>query len=97
MEFIFRIKDKTGRKIYLSKERWNHITSPTSPHAYMINYLDEIEQTLINPDTIIDSINNAKVNYYKYYKKKRQYTKIIVNYLNGEGFVITSYFVKHMG
>ena len=37
---IFEIIDKTGRKIKLTKERWKHITSPVSPHAYMTNYLE---------------------------------------------------------
>jgi len=36
MGLVFEIVDKTGRKIYLSRERWTHITEPSSPHAYMI-------------------------------------------------------------
>ena len=97
MERLFEIKNKTGRIIYMTKERWRHITSPISPHAYITNYLEEIKQTLINPDKIINSINSdTKVNYYKYYKERRQYLKIVVNYLNGYGFVITAYFVKNI-
>ena len=41
--------------------------------------------------------DNSKANYYKYYKNKKQYLKVIVNYLNREGYVITSYFVKNIG
>jgi len=47
-KMIFEIIDKTGRKVRLTKERWKHITFPTSPHSYMTNYLGEIKQTLIN-------------------------------------------------
>ena len=78
MGIIFEVVDKTGRRIRLTKERWSHITSPSSPHAYMTNYLEDIKKTLINPDKIMRSFydeNNA--NYYKYYKNKKQYLKII--------------------
>lgn len=93
-ENVFEIVDKSGRKIHLSKERWKHITSPISLHAYMTNYLEEIKETLENPDKIIESMNEErKVNYYKYYKNRKQNLKTIVNYLNGKGFVITAYFV----
>lgn len=92
---IFEIRDKTGRKIHLSKERWGHITHPPSLHSYMTNYLDEIKQTLTEPDKIVDSVyEDGKKNYYKYYKNRKQYLKVIVNYLNGEGFVISAYFAR---
>ena len=94
---IFEIIDKTGRKIKLTKERWKHITSPVSPHAYMTNYLEEIKQTLLEPNKITNSANSdTKVNYYKYYKIRKKYLRVIVNYLNGEGFIITSYFVGNI-
>ena len=97
MEKIFEIKDKTGRVIYLTKERWKHITSPISPHSYMTNYLEEIKETLLNPNRIVGSIyEDNKVIYYKYYKNKEKFLKAIVKYLNGTGYVITSYFVKEM-
>jgi len=96
-DYVFEIVDKTNRKIRLTKERWSHITSPSSLHAYMSNYLDEVEQTLINSDKTIKSVyEDYKVNYYKYYKNKKQYLKVIVKYLNGDGFVISAYFVNNI-
>lgn len=97
MSNIFEIIDKTGRKIYLSKERLTHITSPISPHAYMTNYLEEIKQTITKPDKIVSSINDGfKVNYYKFYKQQRKYLRVIIKYLNGRGFIISAYFVKNI-
>ena len=94
---IFEITDKTNRKIRLTKERWSHITSPVSPHSYMANYIEEIKECLIKPEKIINSIyDDNKVNYYKYYKEKKSYLRVIVKYLNGNGFVITSYFVRNI-
>ncbi|MEK6926299.1 MAG: PBECR2 nuclease fold domain-containing protein [Nanoarchaeota archaeon] len=98
MNFIFEITDKTGRKIYLSKERWNHITSPSSPHSYMANYLEKVKETLSNPDKIVESIyEDSKVFYYRYYKDNGKFLRVIVKYLNGRGYVITTYFVMNTG
>jgi|SRR3989338_1242109 len=97
MEFIFEIIDKTDRKIRLTKKQWTHITFPSSPHAYMTNYLEYIKQTLINPNKIVSSLyDEMKANYYKYYKEKGKHLRVAVKYINGEGFVITSYFVKNI-
>ena len=94
---IFEINDKTKRKVRLIKKQWEHITSPTSPHSYMSNYLEEIKETLVKPDKIIFSVyDKYKANYYRHYKDKRKYLRIIVKYLNGEGFIITTYFVKNI-
>jgi len=63
----------------------------------MTNYLEEIKQTLINPDKIISSIHDDnRLNYYKYYKNRIKFIRVIVNYLNGEGYVLTAYFVKNI-
>ena len=97
MLYIFEIVDKTGRKIKLSKERWAHIASFSSPHAYMANHLEEIKETLIKPNKIMGSVYDSyKSNYYKYYKDKKRYLKVIVKYLNGNGFIISAYFVKNI-
>ncbi|MEX0920219.1 MAG: PBECR2 nuclease fold domain-containing protein [Candidatus Pacearchaeota archaeon] len=94
---IFEIKDKTGREIYLTKERWRHVTSPISPHAYMTNYIEYIKETLTNPYKIISDMDNPnKAYYFRYHKDKKEYLKIVVNYLNGRGFIITSYFVRNI-
>ena len=97
MDSIFEVLDKTGRRIKLTKKQWKHITFPSSPHSYMNNYLEEIKQTLINPDKIISSVyDDNKTSYYKYHKDKKRFIRIIVKYLNGEGYIITTYFVKHI-
>ena len=63
----------------------------------MTNYLEEIEITLTKPDKITSTIHDKnKTNYYKYYKEKKQYLRVIVRYLNGKGFVITAYFVSNI-
>lgn len=94
---IFEVIDKTGRKIYLTKERWTHITSQQSPHAYMTNHLEDLKQTIMNPDKMIMSDEDeSKFRYYKFYKEKGKYLRTFIKYLNGKGYVITAYFVRNI-
>jgi len=97
MAYIFEVIDKNGRNVYLTKKQWSHITSPTSLHAYMTNYLEEIKETIQKPDKISSSIyDENKASYYKFYKSRKEYLKVIVSYLNGKGFIVTSYFVSNI-
>lgn len=94
---VFTLTDKTGRIIRLTQKQWSHITALESPHAYMANWVEQIKETLVKPDKIISSIyDEHKTNYYKYYKQTATYLKVIVKYLNGDGFVITAYFVRNL-
>lgn len=90
---VFEIADKTGRKIRLTKRQWRETTLK---HPGMAVYLEEIKQTLIRPDSILNYSFDEKVRYYykyfKHVKSKNKYLLVIVKYLNGDGFVIKSYF-----
>jgi hypothetical protein len=95
MDYVFEITDKSGRKIHLSKERWNEHIKLEHPN---IMNTDELELTLKNPDKII-KINGDINHYYKHFKHKNyksKYLKIVVKYLNQHGFVITAYFVRNI-
>ena len=91
MDIIFEVTDITKRKIYLTKKRFKHIME----HNEIQNKLEEIKETLMNPHRIIEHRNNSAVkSYYRYYKIIGKYLKVIVKYLNGNGFIISSYFVR---
>ncbi|MEK6897729.1 MAG: hypothetical protein AABX28_00035 [Nanoarchaeota archaeon] len=97
MNFIFEIVDKSERKIHLTKERWKHITSPNSLHSYMVGYLEEVKKTLIQPDKIvIHSLDDKKADYYLHLKEKKVYLLVGVKYLNGTGFITTSFFTRKL-
>src|SRR3989344_2267678 len=96
MGFIFEVKDKTGRKIRLTKKQWTHINKK---HPAIANYLDEIKETIENPDAVIESEEENVYLYYKYYKRLKSpynYILAIVKYLNGEGYVMSAYFEKNI-
>lgn len=87
---IFEITDKTKRKIRLTEKQWSHILKRRS---YMEKYIEEIKETLQNPDKIIEQQfeKGYYSKHYKHLKKPNQKILVIVKYLNGDGFVITTY------
>jgi len=92
---IFEVKDKSGRVIYLSDERWKHILE----HREMQNklVLEKIKDALINPNKIMpDRYDSSARVYYKHYKDRNEYLAVLVNYLNGEGFIITSFYTDQI-
>ena len=64
----------------------------------MASQLENIKDTLINPVKIADYLLKKNVKYYyRYYKNKKskaKYLRVVVKYINGEGFIITSYYVE---
>ena len=97
MEKIFEINDKSGRNIYLSRERWAHLNQE---HPEIAPYSEEIKETLKNPLKIALYEYDRDVRYYYRYLKERnseaKFMLVLVKYLNGEGFIITAYFVKRI-
>ena len=94
MTKIFEVRDKSGREIKLSKERWKHIQKEHS----RIKNSEEIRQTLVSPLKITPSkYDPDKVRYYyRYNKDLKRYLFVAVKYLNGEGFVITSFYRRNI-
>ncbi len=93
MENIFEITDKTGRWIRLTKTQFKHVIG----HKGMENEVEKIKDTLLNPLKIASHEAGELYDYYSYYKdrkKKAKFLQVVVKYLNGEGFVITAYFVR---
>jgi len=94
MDYVFEIVDKTGRKVHLSKERWKHILR----HPFMHEQIENIKLTLKDPLTIRYYEEDEKVRYfYREFKDSppsERYLLASVKYLNGQGFVITSFFTN---
>jgi hypothetical protein len=93
MDNIFKITDKSGRKIRLTKTQFKHVIC----HKGMENEIEKIKDTLLNPLKIVSHETGELHDYYRYYKdrkKKAKFLQVVVKYLNGDGFVITAYFVR---
>jgi len=86
---LLEIIDKTGRKINLRKDRWAHILN----HPGMANQQERIKETLEKPYKIIKLKDDESTTFYfRYYKDFKQYLLVMVKYLNGKGFIITSFY-----
>ena len=92
MDIIFEIIDKSRRKIRLTKEQWKHISEE---HPWVTD-LEEMKITLRNPLKINPSKYDPEhvCYYYHYNTEKRKYLFVAVRYLNGDGFVITGYYMR---
>ena len=88
---LFQIVDKFFKKIYLTKERWRHISQE---HPDIKN-IEELEETLKNPVAVTVSDHDPDVKwFYRFIKKERLYILVSVKYLNDEGFIITAHYTK---
>ncbi len=95
MDFIFEVTDKTGRKIRLTKRQWSHIKRD---HPEILD-TSLIKEVLEYPIKITKPYEGAKHYYYKYYKNRKSTDKfllVIVKYLNGDGFVISAFYTRHI-
>jgi len=96
MNYIFEINDKFGVKINLNKERLKHI----SKHPLMDDPVEKIKFTLQNPATIRYSEGRKNVRYFyrefKHNPASKRYLLVGVKYLNGNGFIITSFFTDRI-
>jgi len=69
MDYIFKIIDKSNREIRFTEKQWKHVLRR---HYDMINYQDEIKETLKNPDKIINHPFDDEARYYFKYLKNQK-------------------------
>jgi len=95
MNILFEVKDKTGRKLRMTDYNWNHIVKR---HPEISSHKEKVIETLEKPDKITASSKDEETKYYyKHYKNlpsPYKFMRVIAKYLNGEGFIISSHFVK---
>ena len=93
MSDIFEVKDKTGKKIILTRERWSHIRRD-HPEVE----LEEIEHTILRPIKIL-KIHEEKYYYFHYFKHKKlpkKFLRVIVKYKNNTWPIMTAHFVQNI-
>ncbi len=94
MPHIFEIIEKTGKKVHLSQKRWKHISQN---HPDVIDKLEDIQKALTNPTLIVPhKFDEAKRNYYFYYKNIKRYLLVAVKYINDEGHVSTAFIARNI-
>lgn len=90
MSWIFETVDKTGRLIHLSRIQWFHVQKHPGMTVYTV---ERMKETLTRPDKIIPfEADPYLCFYFRYYRDRKEYLFLLVKYLNGEGFIITSFY-----
>lgn len=61
------IQDRAGNSIYLTQERWEHITDQTNHHE-MVDYEDYLKTTLKKGQRHQEPLNPRKYRYYHFFE-----------------------------
>lgn len=91
-------KDKIGNEIYLSEESWEHITNPMN-HPEMLDYENELQQTIHSGTRKQESLNPQKFRYTKTFEgltsENTHIVAVVFFRLNDDlspnNFIVTAY------
>ena len=93
MELQFEVVCVLGKRIAVSESRWEKIVR--YKHPAMRGRESEVQQTLADADEVRESKSDATVRLY-YRKSGLAHLCVVVKHLNGDGFVITTYFTERI-
>ncbi len=93
MSYILEAKDISGKIIHLSDERWSHIVQK---HHELSGNIEKVRETIEHPSLITKKEDKTSGKYYRFYKEHKSYLLVVVKYLNGKGFIMTSFFTGKM-
>jgi hypothetical protein len=71
------VSDKHGNQIYLTQERWQHITEPIN-HPEMIDYEEELKETIRLGQRVQDALNPQKYRYSMAFENLAEYNTHMV-------------------
>ena len=74
---IWNERDRYGNEVYLTGERWEHITEPAN-HPEMFAYEDELRQTIHSGRRKQDALNPQNYRYVKAFDSLAEYNTRIV-------------------
>ncbi len=71
------VSDRYGNDIYLTQERWQHITDPEN-HPEMMDYEDSLQEVIRSSRRKQDSLNSQKYRYSQEFLDLPEYNTHIV-------------------
>ena len=88
-QVLFVVNTPLGFQVQSTVRYWDLIT--TVKHPIMKGRLEDVKQTLTNPDVIHLSKSDSQV--YLFYKADghKRWVSVVTKRLNGNGFLITAY------
>ena len=89
---MLKVRSKLEKVIRLDEDRWRHVLG----HPEMENQRSKVKETLVDPDEIRESVRSSSIwLFYKLYTGtpvSKKYLLVAVQVLNGEGFIVTTFF-----
>ena len=87
---IFKAREKFGKQVRLTKERWNHIIDR---HPEIKPHLSKIKIAIQEPEIIIENPYNKNEKYYhKYFKGLKNFLIVILE--TNKKFIITAFIAR---
>ena len=89
----FEVTSYLNKKIRITRDYWNNIIE--TKHRVMKGKENIVKETLKYPEEVRRSTKDLNV--YLYYKKtNNKYNCVVVKHLNGDGFIVTTYFTDRI-
>jgi len=96
MSVLFEVESYDGKRVRLTRVQWLHIVFF---HPEVESELDKLEQTLKKPEIVVEGATSDTRVCYREFKTtpvSRKYFAVVVKVLDGEGFIMTSYFTERI-
>jgi hypothetical protein len=92
--WVLEVRDRSGRRVHLTRERWAHILE----HPEMAGALERIRETIERPQAVRESLRDPTVRYhFRHYKgAPARFLLVALKYLNGDGFVVSSFYTNKL-
>ena len=94
---IFSVRSKSNKIIRLTDTIWNKISKEHL--EFEDKYLEEMKETIRNPDYIVEGWQKEllALKWCDIAPAKPKYLCVVYRELNGEGFIITAFFISRYG
>jgi hypothetical protein len=96
MSVLFEVESYDGKRVRLTHVQWLHIVFF---HPEVESELDKLERTLKKPEIVVEgATSDTKVCYrvFRVTPVSRKYLAVVVKVLDGEGFIMTSYYTERI-
>ena len=88
---LFEVKDVFSKRIRTSKKYWQYILETKHKEAIGLLKVNDAFKSIQKPDEVYRTEDKYVLRFYKRNEIVKLFICTIVRYLNGDGFIITSY------
>jgi len=96
MSLVFEVMAYDGRRIRLTEVQWLHVVFF---HPEVEREQGKIREVLAKPEIVVEGATEDTRICYRFYSSMpvaSKYLAVVIKVLDGEGFIITSYFTERV-